>query len=282
MAMKKMSRSTGGNLFIFLILTVFGVFMALPMVYTIVNAFKPLDEIFQFPPRFFVRRPTWDNFIMLFQLTSNLWVTFSRYIFNSVFVTATATLGNVILSSMAAYPLSKHKFAGSKFLFNMVILALLFNGSVLGIPQYIIMAKLGLINSYLGLILPFVASSLGLFLMKQFIDQFPNDVLEAARVDGIGEFKIFWYVIMPNVKPAWLTLTIFAFQGIWNYTGAGIVYDEALKLLPTVLGQIGTAGIARAGVASAAGLFLVIPPVITFVIVQSNIIQTMMHSGIKD
>lgn len=282
MARKKINRSLGGNLTIFIMLTFFGIFMALPMVYTIVNAFKPLDELFMFPPRFFVRRPTMDNFLMLFQLTSNLWVTFTRYIFNSTFVTVLATAGSVILSSMAAYPLSKHVFPGKKTLFSMVILALLFNGSVLGIPQYVIMAKLKLIDSYFGLILPFVASSLGLFLMKQFIDQFPNDVLESARIDGIGEFKIFWYVVMPNVKPGWLTLTIFAFQAIWNYTGAGIVYNESLKLLPTVLSQIGTAGIARAGVASAAGLFLVVPPVILFLITQSKVIETMMYSGIKD
>lgn len=282
MAKKKINRSLGGNMAIFIMLAVFGVFMALPMVYTIVNAFKPLDELFMFPPRFFVRRPTADNFAMLFQLTSNLWVTFTRYVFNSVFVTVLATSGSVILSSMAAYPLSKHNFPGKKALFSMVVLALLFTGSVLVVPQYVIMAKLSFIDSYLGLILPFVASSLGLFLMKQFIDQFPNDVLESARIDGIGEFKIFWYVVMPNVKPGWLTLTIFAFQAIWNYTGAGIVYNESLKLLPTVLSQIGTAGIARAGVASAAGLFLVIPPVILFLITQSNVIETMTHSGIKE
>ena len=181
---RKQTRSVWGNWLLVLILAGVGAFMALPLVYTVVSAFKPIDEIFLFPPRFFVRNPTLDNFIMLFQLAANFWVPFERYIFNSLFVSIVGTAGHVIFASMAAYPLAKHEFKGREFIFSTVMLALLFSSSVTYIPQYIVMAKLGLINTYASLIFPSFASTLGLFLMKQFMETIPNAILESARIDG--------------------------------------------------------------------------------------------------
>ena len=278
----KQTRSVWGNWLLVLILAGVGAFMALPLVYTIVSAFKPMDEIFLFPPRFFVRNPTVNNFTMLFHLASNFWVPFERYVFNSFFVSITATAGHVIMASMAAYPLAKHKFKGREFIFSVVMLALLFSSSVTYIPQYIIMSKLGLINTYGALIFPAFASTLGLFLMKQFMETVPDAILESARIDGAGEFRILWKIVMPQVKPAWLTLTVFAFQATWNITGTSFIYDERLKGLPTMLAQVSGGGIARVGVGAAASLLLLIPPVLTFVITQSGIIETMAHSGIKE
>lgn len=279
---KKVNRSTWGNVLLFTLLAILGAFMALPVVYTVVQAFKPMEELFVFPPRFMVVNPTLKNFRLIGQLTNNLWVPFSRYIFNSVFVSIVGTVGNVLIASMAAYPLAKIDFPGRKALFKMVTVALLFTGGVLGLAQYIIMAKLHMINTYWALILPSVASTMGLFLMKQFMEGLSDSLIEAARIDGMNEFRIFWSIVMPNVKPAWLTMIIFAFQGMWGMTGGNFIYKESLKMFPTALAQIQAGGIARAGVAAAASLIMFIPPVILFLITQSSIMETMAHAGIKE
>ena len=279
---KHLSRSTGGNILVFLLLVVLGAFMALPVVYSIVQSFKPMEEIFIFPPRFTVQNPTIKNFKLIGQLAGSLWVPFSRYLFNSIFVSFVGTLGNVIISSMAAYPLAKHDFPGKKTLFKLVTISLLFTGGVIELPRYIVMAKLHIINTYWALILPVIASSMGLFLMKQFMEQVNDSLLEAARIDGMGEVKIFFKIVMPLVKPAWLTQIIFAFQGVWSMTGGNYIYKEELKLFPTALSQIQSGGIARAGVAAAAALIMLIPPAIMFLITQSSIMETMAHAGIKE
>ena len=208
---KKITRSLGGNITIFIFLAFCGVFTALPLVYTVVNAFKPLNELFLFPPRFFVRHPTLDNFITMIQISQNMWVPFSRYLFNSVFIAVFGTFLYVIIASLAAYPLAKHKFAGSAILFQIIVSAILFRPEVTGIPQYIIISKLGMINTYLAILLPVFAGSFGVFLMRQFMITFPDDTLEAAKIDGASEYRIFWSVVMPSVKPGWLTLGIFTF-----------------------------------------------------------------------
>lgn len=279
---KKLNRSAGGNIVVFLMLLILGGFMILPLIYTVVQAFKPLDELFIFPPRFTVANPTVKNFKLIGQLAGNLWVPYSRYIFNSVFVSIAGTAGNVIISSMAAYPLAKNDFPGKKGLFRIVTISLLFSGGVLSLAQYIVISKLGMINTYWALLLPAMATPMGLFLMKQFMEGISTSLLEAARIDGMNEFGIYWNIVMPNVKPAWLTLIIFAFQGMWSMTGGNFIYKEALKMFPTALAQIQSGGIARAGVASAANLIMLIPPVLIFLLTQSSIMETMAHAGIKE
>ena len=279
---KRVNRSTGGNILVFLMLVLLGGFMLLPVIYTVVQAFKPMEELFLFPPRFTVSNPTVKNFKLIGQLIDNLWVPFSRYTFNSIFVSTAGTAGNVIIASMAAYPLAKNDFPGKKLLFKIVTVALLFSGGVLGLAQYIIMAKFHMINTYWALILPSVATPMGLFLMKQFMEGISTSLLEAARIDGMNEFQIYWSIVMPNVKPAWLTMIIFAFQGMWSMTGGNFIYKEELKMLPTALAQIQSGGIARAGVAAAANLLMFIPPVLMFLITQSSIMETMAHAGIKE
>ena len=248
-----------------LMLLVLGAFMALPIVYSTVQAFKPMEEIFIFPPRFTVQNPTTKNFKLIGQLAGGLWVPFSRYLFNSVFVSIVGTAGNVIISSMAAYPLAKHSFPGKKVLFKLVTVSLLFTGGVIELPRYIVMAKLHIINTYWALILPVVASSMGLFLMKQFMEQINNSLLEAAREDGFS-----------------LRDRDIAFQGIWSMTGGNYIYKENLKLFPTALSQIQSGGISRAGVAAAAALVMLVPPIIMFLVTQSSIMETMAHAGIKE
>ncbi|MFC4810952.1 carbohydrate ABC transporter permease [Paenibacillus sp. GCM10023250] len=279
---KRINRSWFVDLLLFLLLAVAGAFMAIPLVYLVNNAFKPLDELFLFPPKIFVRNPTLSNFPDLFHLMAKSWVPFSRYILNTVFITLIGTIGHVILASAAAYPLAKYKFRGSKTLFSMIVLSLMFSGQVTAIPNYMTMSWLGWIDTYWAVIVPAFAFPLGLYLMKQFIEQIPMPLIEAAKIDGASEYRIFWTIVMPLVKPAWYTLIILVFQILWGTDGNGFIYSEELKTMHYAMGQIIQGGIARAGVAAAVAFILMIVPLVIFVITQSQIIQTMATSGIKE
>ena len=278
----KLVRSKGGDIGVFIFLIVMGAIMFLPFLYAIVQSIKPIDEIFIYPPRFFVTTPTGDNYFSLFNLIEDSRVPFTRYVFNSLITTFFATGLHVIFSSMAAFPLAKFKFPGSKTYFDIIVVSLLFTTQVTALPLYIVMAKLHLIDTYAAIIFPAIGSSLGLFLMKQNITSIPDAIIEAARVDGAGSMRIFWTMIMPNVKPAWLTCIIFSFQAVWNDEGANFIYDESLKVLPTMLHQISDGGIARVGESSAAAVILMIPPILIFILSQAQILETMAHSGMKD
>jgi len=279
---RRLNRSYGGDAFIFTILTIFGLFFVFPLVFNINHAFKPMNEIFLFPPNIFVRSPTMNNFQDLFVIMSKSWVTFSRYIFNTVFLTAVGTAGLIVFASMGAFVVSKYNFPGSKIFFQGVIITLLFSAYVTAIPNYLIMARLGWVDTYMSVIVPAFAMPMGFFLLKQFIDTIPDTLLEAAKVDGAREFRIFIWIILPMVKPAWLTVMIFSVQNLWNTRAQTFIYSEQLKTLPYALSQIATAGIARAGVAAAVTLFIMIVPLVMFVFAQSNVLQTMASSGIKE
>jgi ABC-type glycerol-3-phosphate transport system permease component len=259
-----------------------GTFMALPLILTVNNAFKPLDELFRFPPLFFVRNPTLNNFADLFVLMSESWVPFSRYILNTVIITGSGVIGHLLFASMAAYPLAKNDFPFKNILFSMVVLALMFSYTVTAIPNYMIISYLNINNTYLAVVLPAFSFSLGLYLMKQFMEQVPDSLVESARLDGASEFKIYWSIVMPNVKPAWLTLIILMFQYLWGTTGGIFLRSEQLKPMNYALNQIVTGGIARAGAGSAVGLIIMIVPITFFIVSQSKIIETMATSGMKD
>ncbi len=256
-------------------------FSIFPLVYVISNAFKPLDELFIYPPRLFVSKPTLDNFRDLFIATGQSWIPFTRYVFNTVFVTAVGTAGHLFLASMAAYIFAKHEFPGSRLIFRLVVLSLMFTPAVTNIPNYIIMARLKLIDTYLAVILPSLQYSLGLYLMKQFMETIPDSVLESARTDGAGEFLVYWKIAMPSVKPAWLTLIILMIQSLWNSISP-YTYSEELKSMPQALSQILAGGIARTGAAAAAALIMLSVPILTFIFSQSQVIETMSTSGLKE
>jgi ABC-type glycerol-3-phosphate transport system permease component len=243
---------------------------------------KPPEELFIFPPRFYVVNPTGKNFTELFQLVTDTVVPLSRYLFNSIFVSIATTTFGVIIGAMAAYPFAKKKFLGREVLWKLIMLTLLFSGGVTSLPSYIVKAKLGLINTYWVLILPCLASTLHMFLLRQFMLQIPDSLLDAAKLDGANDFVIFLRVIMPNVKPAWMTVMVLSFTDVWNNGSAGVIFKEEFKLLPTALSQISAGGISRSGAASAAGVLLMIPPIVSFILTQSKMLQTRAHSGIKD
>ena len=279
---KRLSRSRAGNLMVILFLCLVGVVMFVPLLYMLLQSLKPMEEIFIFPPRFWVNRPTLDNFSNLFALASDLWVPFSRYLFNSWFISITTTALQVIFACMAAYPLAKHNFVGKNFLFNLVVLALLFTYDVVFLPQYILISSLGWVDKYIALIIPAAAYPMGLYLMRQNLLGFPDSVLESARIDGASEGTIFWRIIMPSMKAVWLTMIVFSFGAIWSRSDTSFIYSEQLKSLPTLLTQISASGVARMGVSAATAVILVIPPILIFILTQSNVMETMASSGMKD
>ena len=278
-----LNRSKGGDFGINIMLLLIGAFMFIPMIYSVMNAFKPLEEFFYFPPHFFPRRLTLENFTYLFQLMSSSWVPFSRYIFNTVFITVAGVLGNLIISSLCAYALSKIPFPGHKFFFQLIQKSLMFSATVAGIINFISMSLLGWVDSYLAIIVPAWATTTGLYLMKQFMESnISTEVLESARLDGASELRTFWSIAMPMVKPGWLTLIVYSFQGLWNSGQSSFIYSEQLKTLNYAISQITAGGVARAGATAASTVVMMIVPILVFVISQSNIIETMGSSGMKD
>jgi ABC transporter, permease protein len=280
---KHLNRSGAGNFLTFLFLLLLGLFMLFPFVYVINNAFKPLNELFIYPPKLFVQQPTTDNFSQLFVLMGESTVTFSRYLFNTVFITAVGTVGHILFASLAAFVLSKYRFPGSRLLFSLVVTSLMFISQVTAIANYITLSELHWIDTSLSVIVPAFGTSMGLFLMKQFMDSMvPGAMIESAAIDGAGILKTFWHIVMPMVKPAWVTLIIFDIQSLWNATGGTYLISEEKKTLPYALSQITASGIARTGVASAASVIIMIVPIVTFIISQSNVVETMAASGIKE
>ena len=278
-----LNRSVGGDVGITVVLAIFGVFMFLPMYYTIIQALKPLNELFYFPPRFYVVNPTLTNFSDLFNLMGYSWVPFSRYIFNTVLISVGGTFGNLVLASLCAYALAKIDFPGAKGFFWLIQKSLMFTATVTGIVNFITLSMIGWIDTYLAIIVPAWCSTLGLYLMKQFMESnISTEVLESARLDGASELRTFWSIAMPMVKPGWLTLIVYSFQGLWNSGQSSFIYSEQLKTLNYAISQITAGGVARAGATAASTVVMMIVPILVFVISQSNIIETMGSSGMKD
>lgn len=278
---RRVSRSAAGNATVIIFLLIFGMFMILPLYYMVVSALKPTSELFYFPPKFYVIKPTLRNFLSLIKLQAQSDVPFERYLFNSVFVTVISTVGYVLLASMAAYALSKHRFPLKNTITKSVVFAILFRPEVTSVPLYILMVKAHIIDNYWALILPAMSGSFGVFLLQQFLDNVPNEMIEAARIDGASEFVIYRKLIMPMLKPAWMTVVIFTFISIWNTTAAQFIYSEDMKMLPAMLSSLSTAGVTRTGVAAAVGVLMMFPSVVIFLLSQNSIVETMAHSGLK-
>ena len=279
---KRYTRSAGGNVIYTLFLVLFGLYSILPMIYSIVTSFKPLDELLVFPPRFWVNRPTIMNYEVLPSLLDNLSVPLSRYIFNSLFISIFTTIIHVIVASMAAYVLAKSDLKFKNVVFAIVQFSLLYNAYTLEIPRYLIYSNLGMIDTYLIYILPAIPSSMGVFLMKQFMEaNVPDPLIEAARIDGAGTFRVFWQIVMPIVKPGWLTLTLFSFKDLWAIQPGGTIFSEELKTLPSAASTIAAGGLARSGSAMAVTVIMMIPPILVYLISQRSVTETMSSAGIK-
>ncbi len=279
---RRPNRSRAGDSFIYLMLGLTAVIMVYPLVFALAASLKPLDELFRFPPRLFPSNPTFDNFADLVVTMGQSWVPFGRYLTNTVLITLIGTAGHLVIASMAAYVLAKYDFPGGKAFFRLVVVALMFSGYVTGIPNYLVLTRLGLVDTSLAVILPAFAAPIGLFLMKQFMEGIPMALIESAKMDGASEMRVFWQIVMPNVKPAWLTLIIFSVQGLWNNKASTVIYSEAKKTLTYALQQIQAGGIARTGQAAAVTVIMMLVPITIFILSESKILETMASSGIKE
>ena len=279
---RKPNRSVWGDILLYFFLLLVAMVMVFPIVYAVSSALKPLDELFMFPPRIFAQNPTLDNFSDLFVTMGKSWVTFSRYLFNTVFITGVGTAGHLIIASMAAFVLAKYDFPGGKTFFRLVTVAMMFSGYVTAIPNYLIINALGWVDTYWAIIIPAFASPMGHFLMKQFMEGLPTSLIEAAKIDGASEWKVFADIVMPNVKPAWMTLIIFSVQALWNNKAATFIYSEERKTLVYALQQIQSGGIARTGQGAAVLVVVMIVPIAIFIFSESQILETMASSGLKD
>lgn len=279
---RKPNRSIAGDVFLYLFLLLVAAVMFFPVVFAVSNALKPLDELFKFPPKILAQNPTLDNFSDLFVTLGQSWVTFSRYLFNTVFITFVGTFGHLIIASMGAFVLAKYEFPGNATFFKLVTVAMMFTGYVTQIPNYLILNGLGWIDTYWSIIIPAFASPMGLFLMKQFMEGLPTSLIEAAKIDGANEWRVFSGIVMPNVKPAWMTLIIFSVQGLWNNKAATYIYSEEKKMLAYAMQQIQSGGIARTGQGAAVLVVLMAVPIAIFIFSESQILETMASSGLKD
>ncbi len=279
---KRYTRSRASNVMYFIFLTAMGLFSILPFYYSIITSLKPLDELLVFPPKFVVERPTLSNYTLLPALLNKLEVPLSRYVFNSVFTTIVSTVLQIIVATAAAFGFSKSKIKCRNLLFWIVQLSLLYNAYTLAVPQYLVFSNMRLIDTLWIYILPTIPSSVGVFLMKQYMESsIPDALLEAARIDGAGPFKMFTHIVIPITKPAWMTLFLLSFQGQWSYTPVGTIFSEELKTLPYAMSSISAGGLARSGATMAASVIMMIPPILIYFITQSNVMETMSTAGMK-
>ena len=280
---KKLSRSTGGTIALLVFVLLVAAVMVFPMILVIGNSFKPLNELWLFPPKLLPINPTLNNYRDLMNLMVDSLVPITRYLFNTLFITVVGTSVHIIFSSMCAFSLAKGRFRGRKIVFKIIVFSLMFNATVTTIPSYLIIVKLGLINTLAAVILPAIGAPLGLYLMKQFMEtSIPDQIIEAAKVDGASVFTIFWRIVMPNTKPGWITLMLFSVQNLWNLGASTYIFSEKRKTLVYALTQIAAGGISRAGVSAATTVVVMIVPILIFIISQSNIMETMANSGMKD
>ena len=282
-AIRRYTRSKFGNFVFFAFLFFFGAFSVLPLVYSLVTSFKPIDELLMFPPTLFiVKRPTLNNYLALPDLISGLNVPLSRYLTNSLFISIAGTVLHVLVATSASFILSKTDLKYKNIIFLVIQVSLLFNAYTLAIPRYLIYNGLGIIDTYWAYLLPAIPSSMGVFLMKQYMDGYiPDALIEASKIDGANYIRIFWSIILPNVKPCVLTLSLFAFQSIWATIPSGTIFNESLKTLPTVMSTISAGGIARSGASMAATVIMMIPPIAFYLFSQSSVKETMGSAGIK-
>ena len=279
---KHTNRSVSGSMALLIFLTAFALVSMFPVVFMVSNAFKPINELFIYPPRLFVIQPTVSNFSELFAIMADSLVPFARYLFNTLFILLMGCVGHIVLSSMAAFPLAKFRFPGSEFMSRIIVYSLMFTSSVTAVPTYMIMSRLHLVDTYWAVIFPAFSLPLGLFLMKNFMEQVPTALIDAASIDGSSYFGMLWRIIMPAVKPAWITLFIVCFQGLWGNSAGNFIYTESRKPLAAMLQNLSGSGVARTGVVAASSLFMFVVPLAAFIISQSNVMETMATSGIKE
>lgn len=274
-----------GQIKIIVLILPLALFMLLPIVFIICHAFKPMDELFAFPPKFFVTRPTLDNFKKLFQASQSSGIPLTRYVFNSVIVTSVVVIASILLSTLSGFALSKLKFKLKTSILEINNMALMFVPVAVMIPRYLTINVLGLTDTYFAHIFPLLAMPVSLFLVKQFIDQVPDALVEAAYIDGASELRVYFKIILPMIKPAIATAAILAFQQVWINVESSNLYvsNEGIKTLAFYMNSLAATNntVAGQGIAAAAALIMFVPNLLMFILVQKSMMNTMAHSGLK-
>ena len=269
----------------YMILFPISIFMLLPVLFVVSNAFKPIDELQRFPPTFIVERPSLNNFRHILAVASDTGVPMSRFLINTLMVTAITLVATIVITGMTAYALSKKKFRAKEWLFKVNQAALMFVPAAVGLPRYLVIINSGLYNNFMAHIIPFLAMPVGLFLVKQFVDtQVPDSLLEAARIDGANEIKLLWRVVFPLIKPALATVAIITFQSVWSATESSTMFIESdtMRTFAFYLGTLAVGGAPMMqGVGAAGAMIMFMPNLIIFIMLQSRVMSTMSHSGIK-
>lgn len=286
-SVKKSKRSFWGNVILGLFLLAMAVAFFFPVLYMVSQSLKPMNEMFIFPPKIMVQNPTFDNYRDFVNVLANTMVPVTRSLFNSLFVVVIGSIGHILLASLCAYPLAKYKFPGSKFFNQIIVYSLMFNASVTAIPNFLTIAGLGMLDTQWAIIVPGLASTLGLYLMKNFMEQIPDSLMEAAQIDGAGYARIHFTIVMPVVKPALVTAFIMVFQAFWTNTGANFIYTESQKGFAYVVGQLASSKVAGVGasfvgISSASSVLMFAVPLVVFLIMQNNVVSTMATSGMKE
>ncbi len=276
------NRSKSGNFGVYFFVFVIAAYSVIPLILLVSNSLKPISELYIYPPRWIPNNPTFDNYKVLFSLMSSTWIPFSRYIFNTLFVTIVTTVAHIIVAAFAAYPLAKHSFRGKKLINTLIMYSLMFVPAVTDVVNYLTISKLGWINTYAAMIVPHVYYTLGLFMLRNYMTTIPTALIEAAKIDGCSEVRTLWGIIMPMAKPAWLTLVILMIQNMWGQANITYVYTEKYKTLPAALSQITHGGLIRVGAAQAVGVIMLIVPAAVFIVSQKKMVETMASSGIKE
>lgn len=274
-----------GQIKLILIVAPLALFMLLPLVYIFCHAFKPMEELFAYPPRFFVRNPTLANFRAMFRASQTSGIPMSRYVFNSFIVTIVDVVCSILISTMAGFALSKLKFRGKFVLMEINNAALMFVSVAVMIPRYLVVKNLGITETYLAHILPLLAMPVNLFLVKQFIDQIPDTLVDAAYIDGASDFAVYRKIVIPLIKPAIATSAILAFQQVWSYVESSNLYisNDGMRTLAFYMNTLAASNnvVAGQGIAAATSLVMFIPNLVVFIFCQKSVMNTMAHSGIK-
>ncbi|MGN0297983.1 MAG: carbohydrate ABC transporter permease [Lachnospiraceae bacterium] len=274
-----------GQIKIIVALTPVVILMGLPIIYIIFHAFKPMQELFAFPPKFFVKNPTLDNFKNLLKASRSASIPLSRYVFNSAVITIATIFLSLLFTTCAAFALSKIKFKGKNIMMSINQTAIMFVATAVLIPRYLVITTLHVNNTYWAHIFPIVAMPVALFLVKQFVDQVPNALIEAAYMDGATDWTVYYKILLPMIKPAIATAAILVFQSVWGNmeTSNYFVDEDNMKTLTYYMNTLVNAntGVAGQGISAAAALILFVPNLILFIILQDKVMNTMANSGIK-
>jgi putative chitobiose transport system permease protein len=261
------------------LLIVIAIIMLLPLLWLMSTALKaPSENIFQFPPQLLPEHPTLQNFVRVWQSQP-----FGRYFVNSILVSALTVGLNLIFCSLAAYPLARLNFAGKDWIFTAVISTIMIPFQIVMIPLYILTVQLGLKNTYLGVIFPAIASAFGIFLLRQAFLTVPKDLEEAARMDGCSELAIWWHVMLPSVRPALVTLTIFVFIGAWSdFLWPLLVLDDPnFYTLPLGVSKLAGTFSLDWRLIAAGSVISILPILLFFLVMQRYIVPSEVGSGVK-